>query len=161
MQEINEDAVRALYDSPCCGTYSSLDGCCIAKHTQDIEEMLYGFDEETKNLTDEEIVYARTAYRVMMEAFKQEQSITNSGIAVAIKMEHDVDVTPARIRKMVSWMHKSRHLSHLVASSKGYGWAKTDDELREYAKSLLGRIKSIQGRYNAVLKTLNQKQLQQ
>jgi len=161
MEEYNEDAVRALYDNPCCGTYSSLDGCCIATQTKDIEDMLYGFDEETKNLTDEEIVQARTAYRVMMEAFKQGESITNSGIAIAIKMEHEIDVTPARIRKMVSWMHKNGHLSHLIASSKGYGWATTDDELREYAKSLLGRIKSIQGRYNAVLKTLNAKQLQQ
>ena len=161
METTDEAAIRALYDSPCCGTYSSLDGCCIANQTQDIEDMLYGFDEETKNLTDDEIAYARTAYRAMIEAFNEGNYITNSGIAIAIKMHHEVDITTARIRKMVSWMHKNGHLSHLVASSKGYGWATTDDELREYAKSLLGRIKSIQGRYNAVLRTLNEKQLQQ
>lgn len=122
--------------------------------------MLTGFEKETEELTKDEMALTRTAWKAMNNAFKSGRSINNGEIRSAIKEETGKNVAPARIRKMINWMHTSGHLSGLIANSSGYSMAESKKDLADYADSLKGRITAIQKRLNAVNKDLNNYQQQ-
>lgn len=124
--------------------------------------MIIGFEEQTKDLSDEEKRLARIAWRAIAGAFRSGTSITNGEIASYVQQESGVRPGGPRIRKMINWMHVEGHLPGLVADSKGYRQAKTHKELAEYASSLESRIGAIRARWMATqrdLRNYNQQEL--
>lgn len=118
--------------------------------------MITGFEKQTQEITEDEKKAARVAYKVMKLAFKKGDTITNSTISNAIKLATGQKLSGSRIRKIIAWMHHNGHLPRLTASSTGYGWAKSRDELLSYIESLAQRNVGIQMRIDAAKKGLKE-----
>lgn len=117
--------------------------------------MLTGFEQQTKNLTLEEKIQARSIWRYMNSAFLLGKRITNKEIRRRLLEDTGNDMSGARVRKAINWMHTGGYIKNLTGTSKGYGRAKTRKELLDYAESLEGRINAIKGRLDSVRKDID------
>lgn len=113
--------------------------------------MLSGFEEYTYDLSEEEKEIAREVWKILDQS---NRPVTNKEICQRLKDEKSISTSGPRVRKMINWMHTSGHLTNLIASSKGYYFASSKDELADYADSLRGRINAIGSRWQQVMKDL-------
>lgn len=114
--------------------------------------MIKGFEEYTSNLTDEEKDIAREVWRILD---KTNAPMTNKEICKKLAGT-GLNTSAPRLRKMINWMHIKGHLPRLIATSKGYHFAKNRQELSDYAESLKGRIMAIEGRWKRTIQDLKE-----
>ncbi|MBR5414144.1 MAG: hypothetical protein IK114_14120 [Fibrobacter sp.] len=76
-------------------------------------------------------------------AYGRENAVYNQQIADSCPLE--LKPGPARIRKIINHIRQNDLVPCLIASSKGYYIAETEDELKEYEDSLRGRAEAIMG----------------
>lgn len=114
--------------------------------------MIPGFEEHTFQLNIEEKAMARRVWRIIRDSKKP---IKNSQIRKRME-EEGVKCSAPKVRKMINWMHTNGHLKNLIASSQGYSFAKSRQELMDYQKSLEGRISAIYSRYLATKRDVNE-----
>lgn len=139
-----------MIEETCCGTYSSVDGCCVVKSKQENNDMIKGFEDYTENLSDADIDTARKVYRVMYYYFDRDLVVTNDMIRSEMEINYHIKLSPSKVRKLINWIHVNNHIPYLIASQNGYGCAKTIEELQDYKKSLEGRVSAINQRIKAV-----------
>jgi hypothetical protein len=104
--------------------------------------MLNGFEEETAKLTEYELSLAK----IMAGAFQSRVGIENAitaGQIVASMSRKGHKITEPRVRKIVHFLVATKQVNRLVATSKGYHIAKSDQEVEDHVLSLIQRAASI------------------
>lgn len=122
--------------------------------------MLKGFEQQTVELDDKELDYARTiARRLLREKnLQSNRYITNAELVEHINEVHETNLSKsaygARIRKIVQWLRLHNHPKPftIVSSSKGYRLTKDPVEIQQTADTLQARAESIYSVAQAVRK---------
>lgn len=100
--------------------------------------MINGFDNETAPLTDIELDMLPSVIGVLKSRYGKESAITNKNLR-----ESFPDLTDARVRKLINHIRNNNLVPCLIATSKGYYVASTEQELRDYEDSLRARADAI------------------
>lgn len=103
--------------------------------------MLYGFDTQTAPLSDTELRLIEFITPVLKRAVGKENAVYNQQIALACP--EDIRPNPSRIRKIINHLRQTDAFLCLVATSKGYYIAESEQEVRDYEDSLRGRAEAI------------------
>lgn len=105
--------------------------------------MVNDFEKETHELTDYELnILLPSVIAGMKTAIGIKKAITST---TAIKMMKQVGLTidSARFRKIINHIRIHGLINNLVATSKGYHIATSDEEMKRFVESLKQRINSI------------------
>lgn len=105
--------------------------------------MINGFDEETAPLNEKELKVLPFVVSILEERKGVEWAITNKEIVKKIWNTLYTKIGEARIRKIINHIRDTGLVSCLIATSKGYYVAKTEQELLDYEESLYGRAMAI------------------
>lgn len=104
--------------------------------------MIKGFDKETQPLTDYETgVLLPLLVRGLQTKIGHNSAVTNRYIVSQLKPTYNV--TEARVRKIINHIRTADLIPGLIATSEGYFIAETEQELKDYEMSLLGREMAI------------------
>ena len=95
--------------------------------------MLNGFDKETAPLTDAEVAAMRILKPRLLQAVGKDNAVYND------ELQRLTGLSPARIRKCINVLRTSGEIKCLLASSKGYYISDSEQEMKDYEESLLGR----------------------
>ena len=105
--------------------------------------MIKGFDKQTETLSDYE---RNTLVPVMVRSLAghigKAAAITNKYICSRMRL-CGYQISDARVRKIVNHIRTNGLVQCLIATSGGYYVAETEEELKEYEDSLLGREQAI------------------
>ena len=105
--------------------------------------MIKGFDKQTETLSDYE---RKTLVPVMVRSLAghigKAAAITNKYICSRMRL-CGYQISDARVRKIVNHIRTNGLVQWLIATSGGYYVAETEEELKEYEDSLLGREQAI------------------
>jgi hypothetical protein len=102
--------------------------------------MILGFEEQTHNLTDyEKDVVLPAIVSFLRDKKGKERAVKNEEISYTLSST----IKPARIRKILHVIRVSGELPGIVASSKGYYIADTEEEWEAYLYGLHQRIRHI------------------
>ena len=120
--------------------------------------MIQGFQKETEPLTEyEERTLLPQIVRGLMSKVGKVNAITNSAIVKGMKANLNLSLTEARVRKIMC--HDL--VPCLIATSQGYYIAESEQELKEYEDSLLGREEAIRNVRLSIQRQRNNKYHQQ
>lgn len=100
--------------------------------------MLNGFDKETAPLSENELRAIPTLVSALKQAYGKENALYNQQLCRLAE-----GITSARLRKLINYIRQNGLVPCLVASSKGYYVAETEQELLDYEDSLRGREAAI------------------
>lgn len=104
--------------------------------------MIKGFDNETQPLTDYETgVLLPLLVRGLQTKIGRNRAVTNKHIVTSLKPAYKI--SDARVRKIINHIRTADLIPGLIATSEGYFIAETEQELRDYEESLLGREMAI------------------
>ncbi len=104
--------------------------------------MIKGFTTETEPLSDyERDVLVPVLIRGLIEKVGKARAVTNKYIVQCLKA--DYKITEARVRKVINYIRTKDLVPCLIATSDGYYIAETEQELKDYEDSLLGREEAI------------------
>lgn len=105
--------------------------------------MIKGFSE-TDPLSDYELkTVLPQIVRGLLRKVGKANAITNSAIVRGMKANLNLSLTEARVRKIINHIRCHDLVPCLIATSNGYYIAESEQELREYETSLLGREEAI------------------
>jgi hypothetical protein len=104
--------------------------------------MIIGFTQETEPLNDEEKALLPKFVRGLKKRIGKENAITNGEIREAFKKNAEVNIPPARVRKIINHIRIHGLVELLCASSKGYYVGKIDQEVIDYMVGLKSRIEA-------------------
>lgn len=100
--------------------------------------MIAGFKEQTEPLTDyEQNTLLPVIMRGLSPRIGKESAVINRYIVSQLKPAYNV--TEARVRKIINHIRTADLIPGLIATSDGYFIAETEQELKDYEMSLLGR----------------------
>ena len=105
--------------------------------------MINGFSQETAPLSDVELRAMDFIIPTLKLAYGRENAVYNQQIADACPAE--LKPGPARIRKIINHIRQNDLVPCLIATSKGYYVAESEEELKDYEDSLRGRAEAIMG----------------
>ena len=106
--------------------------------------MIQGFSEQTEPLTEyEEQTLLPQLVRGLRTKVGRAMSVTNKAIIDGMKRNLGLSISDARVRKLINHIRTKDLVPCLIATSSGYYIAETEQELREYEESLLGREEAI------------------
>ena len=101
------------------------------------------FEKITQPLNNDE----KRVVNMFINHFKQRKGknhvITNKTIQKALKTKHDLNISGARIRKVVNYIRIRRLIPGLVASSSGYYVADNAEDFANWLDSLKEREEAI------------------
>lgn len=100
--------------------------------------MLPGFDNQTAPLTDNELAALPQVVSLLKQHFGRDNAITNIGIQAEFP-----ELTDARVRKIINHIRNNNLVPCLIACSKGYYVAETEQEMKDFEDSLRGRAEAI------------------
>ena len=104
--------------------------------------MIHGFDTQTESLTDYE---KETLIPVIIRGLEvkvgKSKAVTNKYIVKMLKGTYKV--SEARIRKVINYIRTHDLIPCLIADSDGYYIAESNQEVKDYEQSLLGRESAI------------------
>lgn len=118
--------------------------------TQKLKQMIKGFEEYTKPLTEFEKECKPTVVKMLKLATGKEKAIKNITLARFVEIEHEKKISSARIRKIINHIRTNHEVSCLIASSKGYYIAETIEEIQDYLQGLYQRSMTILNVYKHV-----------
>lgn len=105
--------------------------------------MIKGFDNETEPLSDyERDVLVPVMIRGLISKVGKANAVTNKHIVTCLKTQ-EYKISDARVRKVINHIRCNDLVPCLIATSDGYYIAETEQELRDYEDSLLGREDAI------------------
>lgn len=105
--------------------------------------MIKGFSE-TDPLSDYELkTVLPQIVRGLLRKVGKANAITNSAIVRGMKANLNLSLTEERVRKIINHIRCHDLVPCLIATSNGYYIAESEQELREYETSLLGREEAI------------------
>ena len=100
--------------------------------------MINGFMNETAPLSDKELEAVPVLVSVLKQAYGKDNAIYNQQLCSLVP-----GLTSARLRKIINHIRQNGLVQCLIASSKGYYIAETEQEMKDYEDSLLGREMAI------------------
>lgn len=124
--------------------------------------MIKGFEEQTCELNELEIAYARLIAIALLKihAINPNKYVTNKDLIRIINTNSDKQMktttSSARIRKIIQWLRLNNHPKNfvVVSSSKGYKLSKDTQEIQELVESLESRANAIRMVAYSVKKSL-------
>lgn len=105
--------------------------------------MLPGFSIETKPLSDLEKQLLPVVVRGLSKKLGAVNAVSNKEICAGLLKTCNVQVSEARVRKIINHIRMHNMVPGLVANGCGYYVTNSISELREYDKSLEGRETAI------------------
>ena len=99
--------------------------------------MINGFTEHTSPLTDKELGALPVVEKALKNAYGANNAIYND------QLRKITGLTSARVRKLINHIRTNGIVKCVVASSKGYYIASSEQELLDYEESLMGRESAI------------------
>lgn len=100
--------------------------------------MIKGFSEQTEQLNEyEQDTLLPIIIRGLRARIGKESAVINRYIVSQLKPTYNV--SEARVRKIINHIRTADLIPGLIATSDGYFIAETEQELRDYEESLLGR----------------------
>ena len=123
--------------------------------------MIHGFEQQTHDLTPDELRLAGLLKSFLMNYKGTDNAITNNEIIMHFKMKHGVNLgTGARVRKMINFIRRTQ-IPNLSANSKGY-WIEDDlRKLAEYRDSLKQRAESIKAVADVITEYIDKERIRQ
>lgn len=106
--------------------------------------MIQGFQEQTEPLTEyEEQTLLPQLVRGLQTKVGKAMSVTNKAIIDGMNRNLGLKISDARVRKLINHIRTNDLVPCLIATSNGYYIAESEQELKEYEESLLGRESAI------------------
>ena len=106
--------------------------------------MINGFQEQTEPLTEyEETQLLPQIVRGLSLKVGKNNAVTNTAIVRGMKANLNLKVTEPRVRKIINHIRIHDLVPCLIATSQGYYVAESEQELKDYEESLLGREEAI------------------
>lgn len=106
--------------------------------------MIQGFSEQTEPLTEyEEQTLLPQLVRGLRTKIGKSMSVTNKAIIEGMKKNLGLSISDARVRKLINHIRTKDLVPCLIATSSGYYIAESEQELKDYEESLLGREEAI------------------
>lgn len=106
--------------------------------------MINGFSEQTEPLTEyEEQTLLPQLVRGLRTKVCRAMSVTNKAIIDGMKRNLGLSISDARVRKLINHIRNNDLVPCLIATSQGYYIAESEQELKDYEDSLLGREEAI------------------
>lgn len=106
--------------------------------------MIQGFSEQTEPLTEyEEQTLLPQLVRGLRTKIGRAMSVTNKAIIDGMKRNLGLSISDARVRKLINHIRNNDLVPCLIATSQGYYIAESEQELKDYEDSLLGREEAI------------------
>ena len=106
--------------------------------------MINGFSEQTEPLTEyEEQTLLPQLVRGLQTKIGKAMSVTNKAIIDGMNRNLGLKISDARVRKLINHIRTNDLVPCLIATSNGYYIAESEQELKEYEESLLGRESAI------------------
>lgn len=106
--------------------------------------MINGFEEQTEPLTEyEESEILPHIVRGLRLKVGKAMSVTNKAIVEGMKRNLGLKITEPRVRKIINHIRVNDLVPCLIATSQGYYIAESEQELKDYEESLLGREEAI------------------
>ena len=106
--------------------------------------MINGFTEQTETLTEyEEQTLLPQLVRGLRTKVGKAMSVTNKAIIDGMKRNLGLSISDARVRKLINHIRNNDLVPCLIATSQGYYIAESEQELKDYEDSLLGREEAI------------------
>jgi hypothetical protein len=106
--------------------------------------MINGFEEQTEPLTEyEEQQLLPQIIRGLSLKVGKENAVTNGAIVRGMKANLNLKTTEPRVRKIINHIRTNDLVPCLIATSQGYYIAESEQELKDYEESLLGREEAI------------------
>lgn len=100
--------------------------------------MLPGFDNQTAPLSDIELGALPQVIDLLKKHYGKDNAITNQDIRSEFPL-----LDSARVRKIINHIRNRNLVPCLIASSKGYYVAETEQEMKDFEDSLRGRAEAI------------------
>lgn len=106
--------------------------------------MINGFTEQTEPLTEYEVeTLLPQLVRGLRTKIGKSMSVTNKAIIDGMKRNLGLSISDARVRKLINHIRNNDLVPCLIATSQGYYIAESEQELKDYEDSLLGREEAI------------------
>ena len=106
--------------------------------------MINGFQEQTEPLTEyEETQLLPQIVRGLSLKVGKDNAVTNTAIVRGMKENLNLRTTEPRVRKIINHIRNNDLVPCLIATSQGYYVAESEQELKDYEESLLGREEAI------------------
>lgn len=106
--------------------------------------MIQGFEDQTEPLTEyEESEILPHIVRGLRLKVGKAMSVTNKAIVEGMKRNLGLKITEPRVRKIINHIRVNDLVPCLIATSQGYYIAESEQELKDYEESLLGREEAI------------------
>ena len=106
--------------------------------------MINGFQEQTEPLTEyEEMQLLPQIVRGLSLKVGKDNAVTNTAIVRGMKENLNLRTTEPRVRKIINHIRIHDLVPCLIATSQGYYVAESEQELKDYEESLLGREEAI------------------
>lgn len=106
--------------------------------------MINGFQEQTEPLTEyEETQLLPQIVRGLSLKVGKNNAVTNTAIVRGMKENLNLRTTEPRVRKIINHIRNNDLVPCLIATSQGYYIAESEQELKDYEDSLLGREEAI------------------
>lgn len=105
--------------------------------------MIKGFEEITAKLSEKEMELVPIFVTRLSLRVSKANAVTSSQIIKGFKDTKGIDLSGARIRKIINYIRMNNLIPCLIATSEGYYVSTDKKELQEYCDSLIGREKAI------------------
>ena len=106
--------------------------------------MIQGFSKQTEPLTEYEVqTLLPQLVRGLRTKVGKAMSVTNKAIIEGMKRNLGLSISDARVRKLINHIRNNDLVPCLIATSQGYYIAESEQELKDYEDSLLGREEAI------------------
>ncbi len=110
--------------------------------------MLHGFEKQTAPLTTEEKILVPLLIDMLKDKQGANKAIISDDLCAMLKFYANsftkpIEISGARLRKMINYVRTHGLLIGLVASSKGYYITTDPEEIQAYLSSLAGREMAI------------------
>lgn len=110
--------------------------------------MLHGFEKQTAPLTTEEKILVPILIDLLKDKNGVDRAIISDDLCALLSpyakvFAKPIEVSGARLRKMIHYIRTNGLIIGLIASSKGYYITNDPEEIKDYISSLEGREKAI------------------
>lgn len=105
--------------------------------------MINGFEEHTEELTGDDIKHAHLVALILQGRIGVENALKNEELSDMLYHQLMVQISPAKMRKLINHIRRRQLVKNLIANSRGYYIAKNKEEIENYVKSLFQRMDAI------------------
>jgi len=115
--------------------------------------MIENFEQQTYNLTSEELSFARRVLKGLEQNYNSKQKAIKSATIVKGFKDKGFKFSGVRLRKIINALRQSGE--PIIGTSKGYWYSNNRREIESCIRSLAQRRKAIEAAENGLIKSLN------